>query len=297
VKTTDPVALDQWYPIDNLDRVTDSAQRCRILGADLTYRRDADGSYLVCEEAGRDRRLPVTVRYGLLWATLGDPRPLFDIPEADEGDRRYVACGWVGVHTSAPRIVENFLDMAHFPFIHNGILGVEDFPQVPRYDSRVRPEVDEVWSTGCRFYQPQVTAGSEGALADITYRVPAPFQVMLYRVPPPYPDRVDVIALFVQPVEEDYCRAQAVEWLVDRTSTDAQLRDFETTIFLQDRIVLENQRPRLIPLDPKAETPMRADTSSVTYRRWLREKGLVFATAAAAASRASDPTAALVSTA
>ena len=49
---------------------------------------------------------------------------------------------------------------------------------------------------------------------------------------------------------------------------------FQQLIFLQDRIILENQRPRLLPLDPRAEIPTRADISSVAYRRWLKEKGL-----------------------
>jgi phenylpropionate dioxygenase-like ring-hydroxylating dioxygenase large terminal subunit len=31
-----------------------------------------------------------------------------------------VLCGPYGIGTSAPRIIENFLDMAHFPFIHPG---------------------------------------------------------------------------------------------------------------------------------------------------------------------------------
>jgi phenylpropionate dioxygenase-like ring-hydroxylating dioxygenase large terminal subunit len=47
-------------------------------------------------------------------------------------------------------------------------------------------------------------------------------------------------------------------------------------IFLQDKIVLENQRPLLLPLQPGRETPTRADLSSVLYRRWLKEKQLRF---------------------
>ena len=51
---------------------------------------------------------------------------------------------------------------------------------------------------------------------------------------------------------------------------------FQQGIFLQDRIILENQRPACLPLDPRAEMPSRADTSSIQYRRWLREQGLRF---------------------
>ena len=66
--------------------------------------------------------------------------------------------------------------------------------------------------------------------------------------------------------------------VIDETSTDAGLVGFQQMIFLQDKIVLENQRPRLLPLQPGRETPTRADLSSVLYRRWLKEKALTFGT-------------------
>jgi hypothetical protein len=39
----------------------------------------------------------------------------------------------------------------------------------------------------------------------------------------------------------------------------------------------------LLPLEPRAEIPTRADASSVAYRRWLKEKGIVYGTTAQAA--------------
>jgi phenylpropionate dioxygenase-like ring-hydroxylating dioxygenase large terminal subunit len=68
-------------------------------------------------------------------------------------------------------------------------------------------------------------------------------------------------------------------FLIDDITSDAALVAFQQLIFLQDRIILENQRPRLLPLDPRAEIPTRADISSVAYRRWLKEKGLRYGTA------------------
>jgi len=102
---------------------------------------------------------------------------------------------------------------------------------------------------------------------------------MLYRVSPYSPSRRDAIALFIQPIEEDVCRAQPVMYLVDTESTPIELLKFEQVIFLQDRIIVENQRPLLLPLEPRSETPTRADLSSITYRRWLKEKGLRYGTA------------------
>ena len=105
---------------------------------------------------------------------------------------------------------------------------------------------------------------------------------MLYRVCPTSPNRLDAIALFIQPMEEDLCRAQPVMYLVDSQSTQTSLLNFEQVIFLQDRIIVENQRPLLLPLEPRMEIPTRANSSSVAYRRWLKEKGLRYGTTLAA---------------
>ena len=57
------------------------------------------------------------------------------------------------------------------------------------------------------------------------------------------------------------------------------MRRFQQMIFGQDKPILENQMPKKLPLDPRAETPIRADMSAIAYRRWLRELGLTFGTA------------------
>ena len=58
---------------------------------------------------------------------------------------------------------------------------------------------------------------------------------------------------------------------------------FQQTIFGQDKPILENQVPKRLPLDPRAEMPVRADKSSITYRRWLAAKGVTYGTIPAAA--------------
>jgi len=286
-KTDDPVALDQWYAVETATDVDAEPRRTRLLGQDILIRRTPDGAAVVREigpGGALGTPLPVQERYGCLWTTLGSPqRDIVAIAEADEGDRRMVICGWVRMRASGLRIVENFLDMAHFPFVHTDVLGAEPHTEVPYYKCEIRRDIDEVWATDCRFFQPQITANQAGSMAQLSYRVPSPFVVMLYRVNPYSPNRLDAIALFIQPIEEDLCRAQPVMYLVDTESTQLELLRFEQVIFLQDRIIVENQRPLLLPLDPRSETPTRADSSSVVYRRWLKEKGLRYGTAEHAA--------------
>jgi phenylpropionate dioxygenase-like ring-hydroxylating dioxygenase large terminal subunit len=202
---------------------------------------------------------------------------VYDFPEAHEPDRRAVRCGWVTLRTSAPRIIENFLDMGHFPFAHAGVLGSLPWTEVADHDAEIRPDVDEVWATNCRFFQPRLAATeSDGGYASLTYRVPSPFQAMLYRACPAAPGRLDAVLLAVHPVDQHVSRAQRVDYLVDDRSPDHDLLSFAQAILLQDRFLLENQRPLSLPLSPGAELQVRADAASLAYRRWLREKNLTF---------------------
>jgi phenylpropionate dioxygenase-like ring-hydroxylating dioxygenase large terminal subunit len=228
--------------------------------------------------AGLKTPLPTRQRYGCLWTTLGTPATdLLPVPEADEADRRVIVCGAISVKTSGLRIVENFLDMAHFPFVHTDILGAEPHTEVMPYTTEIRSDVDEVWATNCQFFQPQAALSATGGImTQYMYRVANPFATILYKTCPNAANRWDVICLFVQPLDPDRCRAHPIMFLIDDTSAQTDLVHFQQLIFLQDRIILENQRPRLLPLEPRAETPTRADATSIAYRRWLKEKGVTY---------------------
>lgn len=272
----DPGTLNQWFCVVQIDDIGAGGSETRLLGEDIRIQRTEGG---VRVTAG-GRGLPVRLRYGYVWTSLGAPGgEVPDIPEAGESDRRYVPCGAIRVAAAGPRVVENFLDMAHFPFVHTDILGSEPHTEVLSYKAEIRHEVDEVWATECRFTQPRAALSAEGAIeTDYMYRVMTPFTTVLYKTCPLAEDRWDVIALFVQPVEPGRCRAHPVMFLIDDGARDADLIAFQQVIFLQDRIILENQRPVLLPMEPRSETPTRADAISIAYRRWLKEKGCVYGT-------------------
>jgi phenylpropionate dioxygenase-like ring-hydroxylating dioxygenase large terminal subunit len=283
LKPAEKAALDQWYCIDAVADIPPGQSANRLLGHDLAVARTGEDFAVRRTDTGA--ALPVRLRYGYLWTTLGDPvRDVLPIPEADEADRRLVVCGAISVKSSAPRVVENFLDMAHFPFVHTDILGAEPHTEVLHYTTEIRRDIDEVWATNCQFFQPQAAlSAKEGIMTQYQYRVADPFAVLLYKTCPNAANRWDVICLFVQPVDPEFCRAHPVMFLIDDVSTVTELVAFQQVIFLQDRIILENQRPLLLPLEPRSEIPTRADASSVAYRRWLKEKGIVYGTTAQAA--------------
>jgi len=279
-RPAEKAALDHWYCMGAATSITAAPKQDRLLGRDLTLHRDTDGKVIVTEIGGDGTAFPVRERYDLVWITLGEPeREVVDIPEGEENDRRKVLCGTVAVKASGLRIIENFLDMAHFPFVHTDILGAEPNTEVLHYTTEIRRDVDEVWATNCQFFQPKAAVSAEGGImTQYMYRVSTPFVTLLYKTCPNSTNRWDVICLFVQPLDPDRCRVHPIMFLLDDEASLTTLVHFQQLIFLQDRIILENQRPRLLPLEPRSEIPTRADASSVAYRRWLKEKGVTYGT-------------------
>lgn len=262
--------MDAWYPVALESRLGRDGRRTQLMGEPLDVARLEDGEIEVRAKDGR--MLPVRRRYGHVWTSLGaPPAEVFDIPEAEQPGRRLVEVGVVRVRCSPLRAIENFLDIAHFPFVHTDILGAEPHTEVAKYEVEIREKEDEVWATQVKFYQPQAAkSASTGITTDYMYRVPAPTCSVLYKTCPARPEEWDVITLFVQPLAEDLCDVWPWMALFDDESPMTDLIHFQQMIFLQDRSILENQIPRLLPLDPGMEIPTRADLTSVAYRRWLK---------------------------
>ncbi|WP_170760805.1 aromatic ring-hydroxylating oxygenase subunit alpha [Ruegeria lacuscaerulensis] len=279
-KCKDPVALNLWYAISALEEVRQGQiVRSMLLEEPIAYTRDDSGQVRCWAGGDKDSRaLPVQERYGYFWTTLGKPTSeIFPIPEHAEADRRNIHAATVGVNVSAPRMVENFLDMGHFPYVHTDILGAEPHTEVKEYFVEVSKERDEILATNCLFWQPMAAAASDGgADVEYVYRVPHPFCSVLYKSSPLDETRMDVIAIFIQPYNQEQVRVHMMLCLLDEENTDTQIRLFQQTIFGQDKPILENQHPKRLPLDPRAETPIRADKSAIAYRRWLSDKGITY---------------------
>jgi phenylpropionate dioxygenase-like ring-hydroxylating dioxygenase large terminal subunit len=273
-------AKNDWYAVADAAVLRAGPYRTFLLGTEITVTGTLETPE-VTDTAGN--RYPVQTRFNHVWTTLGDaPRPLFEIAEGDEPERVLVPCGVVRVKCSPLRAVENFLDIAHFPFVHTGILGTEDHPEVVPYKVEIRADVQEVWATQVKFFQPQAAKSAAGGIVtEYVYRVPAPTTAVLYKTCPARPASDDAIAIFVQPRSEEECDVWPWMALYDDASTYPELVQFQQEIFLQDRSILENQRPTKLPLDPKMEIPTRADMTSVAYRRWLKARGATYGAIAA----------------
>lgn len=290
-KCSDRTILNLWYAIGATNEVTPGVvSETVLLEEELSYTLDKDGAPKVwrrdtrwpvgsvVDMADLPESLPVRCAYGYVWTCLGEPSTdIFPIEEYEEPDRRNLNAASIGVNVSGPRAIENFLDMGHFPYVHTNILGVEPHTEVKEYDVEISESRDEILATRCRFYQPMAsTASSGGADVEYIYRVPHPYCSVLYKSSGQDPQRMDVIALFLQPISQERVRAHMLLSMLDDANEERVMRRFQQTIFGQDKPILENQYPKKLPLDPRAETPIRADKSAIAYRRWLSSKGVTY---------------------
>lgn len=219
--------------------------------------------------------------YGLVWVRLAPGEPHLAVPafaaETDEHLRK-LNCGPYDVAASAPRIIENFLDMSHFGFVHEGWLGSRDATAIEPYAVETTPT--GVLATGCKAVQPQSNLHStRAAEVEYSYEVTAPYAAVLAKVPESGTSKAgwrESIALFICPVTPETSRVWFRLAVADFDAPDGQLQDFQHTIFCQDQPVLESQQPKCLPLDARAEMHSAADRLSSAYRRYLRASGITF---------------------
>jgi phenylpropionate dioxygenase-like ring-hydroxylating dioxygenase large terminal subunit len=223
-------------------------------------------------------------QYGLVWVRMAASHdavtPALPLFEAESDDQlRKVNCGPYDVATSAPRIVENFLDMAHFAFVHEHWLGSRDAAQIADY--QVQSMATGIRATGCMAIQPKSNLHSTtAAQVEYGYEVTAPYAAVLTKLPDASSVTLtgyrESIALFIGPMGQERSRVWFRLAVADFQSLDDTLRDFQHTIFTQDQPVLESQTPKRLPLDLRAEAHTAADKASSAYRRYLSQQSITF---------------------
>jgi phenylpropionate dioxygenase-like ring-hydroxylating dioxygenase large terminal subunit len=208
----------------------------------------------------------------VVWVNLGagtSSIPTFDLLE--DVSFQVLLAGPYRVRASGPRIVENFLDVGHFPFVHEGILGDRSRPEIADYEAEITDE--GVLATGVKVYQPDPYATGEGSTVTYTYRVHRPLAASFVK----HGDHAFGMLLAVNP--HDAVDSSAWMWMAMNYEPESPMVEFQDRIFAQDRPILESQRPELLPLDLQAELHLRSDRTAIAYRRWLRRLGVRTGTA------------------
>jgi phenylpropionate dioxygenase-like ring-hydroxylating dioxygenase large terminal subunit len=214
-------------------------------------------------------------RYGLVWVALSRPeRDIPPFPEWTDDTYRKVFCGPYDVKASAPRVVENFLDVAHLPILHEGLLGDTAHPEINDYG--VTADSAGIETAPISLWQPDPDGTGKGASVSYVYKVFRPFTAYFVKQAK---ENGFGIFMSVTPVDRVHCIMWM--WLVMNYSRDTpedQIRSFEDKVVAQDVRIVESQRPELLPLDLQAELHLRSDRTAVAYRKWLRQMGLSFGT-------------------
>lgn len=221
------------------------------------------------------RTYQVREKYGWIWVCLGNPtQNIAPFVQWDDPSFRKIHCGPYQYKASGPRAIENFLDVTHFPFVHQGYLGEPEHPEVNDYEAEVRP--DGVTARDITVWQPDPDGSGRGAWVTYTYDVlrclTATF--MKSSAGPRF-----AMYFTVTPVAECISIAWAYVAMDYGTVSDEQAKAFQDLITGQDIPIVESQRPELLPLDLQAELHLRSDRTAIAYRKWLRQLGLTFGTA------------------
>jgi len=219
---------------------------------------------------------------GLIWVSLAD-EPIFPVPDFPQFSQSAFRCIEVPPYvweTSAPRRIENYVDVSHLAWVHDGVLGDRGNPLV-REHGVAREE------TCIRFaYAGQVESmdigknqglggGSEQTFTSVLrYRLFMPSTVLIEQTVPG--DHTYALFFSICPVGPktvlNFTFIARDYMLDDLAAGDRYMREYNDLVIGQDRPVVESQRPEQLPYDLSAELHIRGvDRASLEYRKWLIE--------------------------
>jgi phenylpropionate dioxygenase-like ring-hydroxylating dioxygenase large terminal subunit len=230
----------------------------------------------------RTQNYRVHESYGVIWVCLGEPDAAPpDFPEPLAGlpalSLRIVHAGPYRFRATGPRVIENLFDVAHLGYVHAGLLGDPGNLQISDYDVTVTPHGPE--ARNIRIWQPDPDGTGRPAMVDYHYWARGPLTAGLIKH---HGKELFAILAQVVPVDEETCESRLVILLDSDSSTgltDHELRAFQNKVTAQDVVVVESQRPELLPLDLQEELHLRSDRLAIAYRKWLRQIGFTYGTA------------------
>jgi phenylpropionate dioxygenase-like ring-hydroxylating dioxygenase large terminal subunit len=270
----EPALRRAWHPVALSAELGRAPTQVTLLGHGWAVRRTDEGFSADPAPYG------LRERWGVLWLAPDEPAvDLFDDPDAE--DAAYVGAWLPPSRTTAPAgfVADNFLDVAHFPFVHVGTFGAGEAKVVAPYEV-----IDE--PGGCRSIQDQWFDNPEdpGVAAGLrpvrqrrraTYVYRAPFQLML-RLEELDAGAVKTILFFVQPETLTSTRIYTKMLLhgiggVDRPDDDVVAREvaFEGAVLAEDLELQRHVTLMGLPLTPSTELHVRADRLGIALRREL----------------------------
>jgi vanillate O-demethylase monooxygenase subunit len=213
----------------------------------------------------------VTEAYGLIWLAPEEPlSPLPAFAEWDDPAMTRARSRTVRTRASAGQLVDNFLDAAHFPFVHAASFGVADDGPLAAGSVTSSGGAGGGWMATGVFDTPYRDGG-----AVVSHRVTKTAGVSgSAHVRLDLPGVTIGILLACQPEDATTTRVFKLITRSDVGEDAGRLAAFikeEDQILAEDLAILERYPSPLLPLDPRTEVHTRADRLSVAWRRLLAE--------------------------
>ena len=215
----------------------------------------------------------VIEKMNMVWINLSkEANDFVNIKEFNESNFNHVASGPYIMNASAPRAIENFLDVAHFPFVHENHLGVKDKPMIDDYD--VVSSNKGIHASNVKIFQPNPDGTNKSGEVIYDYHVHSPFVASLGKDVSKR-ERF-VLVFYVTPISETESMIYTLTLMNFGKLDDKIIRDYQDFIIAQDVPIVESQRPELLPMDLQEELSIRSDKISIAYRRYLKKMNISF---------------------
>ena len=217
-------------------------------------------------------------RYGLVWVALEPPTgdvPAF--PEADESGFHTLSVGPYTLTAEPPRVIENFLDVSHLMWVHEGLLGVPDYAVIPEH--RVHQHGTTLVSDPIDIFQPDPDGRGHALTNRYVYEVLAPTTARFRKTDPDTGEVFSMLLHATPTVDGQTLAYGLLSRNYDLEATDESYIAFQNTLMDQDKRIIESQRPERLPLDLQAELHLKSDRLAIAYRKYLNDLGVLRGTA------------------
>lgn len=178
---------------------------------------------------------------------------------------------------SAALLADNFLDVAHFPFVHADTFGSHTEREVPVF------RVERDGFAFSAIYEHEFSNREDPGVADgirpllqrrrLTYRYSAPFHLEL-EIEFLDAGGSNVIGFFLTPEDDDTVRIYSTLWRNDLGGSTERMQeavDFEMAVIAEDLRIQSRYERLSMPLDVACEVHTRADRTTTQLRRVLSD--------------------------